>query len=480
MKTETAIIRLAQIKARHDSRGNCKIVVRVQYKGRKEFYTTVAVPVQMWDDKTERVKAKYPNATTINAYLEDLKQRVVNAKMEYERTDIPYTAQMLINVLKVSCQQTKKFESLSVKSLIAEIVDYKQLKHNTEKNYRLALQKIVEAYQQMYLRKSVDEDAILITELDEHFCRCFAKSMNDAGNKASTIHLMMSKISALWKFAIERHGLSSDAFPFRAFKYWEEYRASFPKKSIFQNCISVMEGYWQELCLIIDYLDPFNFEYKPTAYERLQRRHTKEFALTAYLLGYHFQGLSFRDLATLRSDQIVLAKTKQGDEYYKITGVKRAKTDEPVPIVVERNPMTAALIEIYLQTANRRDGFFLPICQNAMGEYNYDTEKKLSTAMVSVESVLNRKLREVCGDINAKYNEERIPSNISYYSSRHSFATHYMQGVGAKAENLATMMGRSVSGIFNYVRELTEDDDILAERKKIYNDYSFGDEHPTT
>ena len=50
---------------------------------------------------------------------------------------------------------------------------------------------------------------------------------------------------------------------------------------------------------------------------------------------------------------------------------------------------------------------------------------------------------------------------------RHSFATSFIQK-GGNPVNLATMMGRSPNGIFDYVKELTKFEDILKEKRNMY------------
>ena len=67
--------------------------------------------------------------------------------------------------------------------------------------------------------------------------------------------------------------------------------------------------------------------------------------------------------------------------------------------------------------------------------------------------------------------KELISPNITFYSMRHTFATIYMSNPSANPVHLATMMGRSVNGIYRYVKSLQSVDDIIDEREKIFEQY---------
>ncbi len=97
-----------------------------------------------------------------------------------------------------------------------------------------------------------------------------------------------------------------------------------------------------------------------------------------------------------------------------------------------------------------------------LGGYGYSTKKQISEATGSCSVVLNKKLREVLGELG--YDTE----DVSYYSFRHSFASHYMANPDSNPIYLATMMARSVNGIFRYVRSIESATDMIRERNKVY------------
>ena len=109
----------------------------------------------------------------------------------------------------------------------------------------------------------------------------------------------------------------------------------------------------------------------------------------------------------------------------------------------------------------KRGGYFLPVLQNNEGMYRYDDDKKVSEATGSCSVVVNRKLRDVF---------ERLELDVegaTFYTARHTFATHYIMN-GGNPVLLAELMGRSVNGIFRYVTGLTSNEQNIRERNKVF------------
>ena len=74
--------------------------------------------------------------------------------------------------------------------------------------------------------------------------------------------------------------------------------------------------------------------------------------------------------------------------------------------------------------------------------------------------------------ISRNINKETIPNFIidertTLYSARHTFATIFINSEGAKTAELAQLMGRSVSGIDRYIKELMSIEDVLKARDKM-------------
>ena len=74
--------------------------------------------------------------------------------------------------------------------------------------------------------------------------------------------------------------------------------------------------------------------------------------------------------------------------------------------------------------------------------------------------------------ISRNINKETIPNFIidertTLYSARHTIATIFINSEGAKTAELAQLMGRSVSGIDRYIKELMSIEDVLKARDKM-------------
>ena len=174
------------------------------------------------------------------------------------------------------------------------------------------------------------------------------------------------------------------------------------------------------------------------------------------------QGLSPFDVLKLKRNQIQLVKDENDVEYYRITGVRRAKTGIQVPIAIENTDIVHLLITPYYRL---NDGEYLyPLFNHLPRGTSIETAKNNLIAYNS------KTLKELWQRINQyAFNQgwpdwEDIPRNTTLYSARHSFATHYLES-GGNVVGLATMLGRRVANIDVYVKQLTSDDYILKLKK---------------
>ena len=465
MKVQSATVKVCLITAKRSKSGECAIVIRVQYNGRKDKHLGIKIEPKYWDAKNEQIKRLYPNSVELNRIIQEAKKKILDRKYEYEVNNTPYTAAMLLddsrNIKPDLCGN-----SIILKQLVGRLILERRLKPNTIKTYKLMLNLI-----ERYSGKSSAN--LILTEIDEKFCISFCKWMkNNIGdrNKAEgTINAVCSKIASVWNYAIENKLISSDLYPFRRFKYNTEYRQSEKKKSLNNDCITIMEASFSQYMIV----DPVSgtMRYKGEHYAKLLHRHTEEFALAMYILGFRLQGLAFADLARVKIDDV--SEEKHGEDvYYVFNHIRRSKTNEPVPIVLKKDAMGLALMECFIYTANNREGYLFPILQNDMHAYNYDTDEKISHALDTAERMVNKNLKKYARRINSERGEEVIPTDITFYSMRHTFATLYMNNPNANPVHLATMMGRSVNGIYRYVKSIQSVKDIISEREKIFDTFA--------
>jgi integrase len=473
-KTTSAIIKLVLRTNKTLSNGLHPIMLRVQYYGRKELSTGCACNESDWDSVHECIKnKKYPNQAQINKIISDMKQNVVNLKLDFEITKTPYTAQKLLiegiekkihgYTLDIYVFINKHMAGLSV--------------YNTKKTYGLLLS---------LLEKFSGKKSLLFTEVTPNFCEDFGKYMkNDRKMSDGSILTVFAKLSAIFNYAIDKEIIQPQLFPFRKYKYFNVYKKGKRKLAITNKQMYAIHGYYGELINcggnVVD----------------LEKRHTATHAMAVYLFGWLSNGLALVDIAKIKVDMIKNV-TINNKVYYKIQTV-RAKTNVEVDILIEKDIYAESIIPHMLKNANLRDGYLFPILQNNKHEYKYLTEKQKSLAIETAGHAINKQLKKIVIEVNKriveynqeinnkidKYNKrfekesgfektehedcgELLPSDLTFYSMRHSFATSAIKN-GVLPSTLATMMGRSQTGIFGYVNSLMSDDEMAAAKTNLYD-----------
>lgn len=425
MKTNTATLRVIQLE-QPNKQGLYPIVIRAQWNGRAEKRTGIAIPKAAWSERTSTIKSSYPNSSMLNATIQGLYTEALQRKVELEVNG------KLRKAKDIFTSGTKKNGTKSdtdYQTLINSIINSRALSYGTQRTYFVAYHVICEFL-------NVDEkDGFEITILTPDTCRSFAKSLQNRGCKNGTIFNYLSSIAAVLHYAIKQKLVDADLYPFDTYNYRVAFRTEPKKKAITEEDISRIRDLLFERLMPCEDFTPFT------------RQTTNEFALAMYFLGYQFGGLALIDMANLRKEQLTIKK--QGKvEYYVFSGVYRKKTNQPVPIVASSNILLKALITKYMALPGEYLFPFGTDCHTTDPKHNH-------LVMNSLSKSINLHLRKATG------------LDITYYSCRHSFATTYINSEGANPVHLATMMGRSVNGIFRYVKTIQTEDDILRERSRM-------------
>lgn len=349
--------------------------------------------------------------------------------------------------------------------------------YNTKKTYGLLLS---------LLKKFSGKPSLLFTEVTPIFCEDFGIYMkNDRKMSDGSILTIFAKLSAIFNYAIDKQIIQPQLFPFRKYKYFNVYKKGKRKLAITNNQMFAIHAYYVELINgggnVAD----------------LEKRHTATHAMAIYLFGWLSNGLALVDIAKIKVDMIKSVTIKD-KEYYKIQ-TDRAKTHVEVDILIEKDFYAQSIIPYMLKNANLRDSYLFPVLQNNKQEYKYLTEKQKSLAIETAGHAINKQLKKIVIQVNKclvefneetnrkieKYNErfendsrveklesevcgELLPLNLTFYSMRHSFATSAIKN-GVSPTRLATMMGRSQSGIFVYVDSLMSDDEMANAKNNLYD-----------
>lgn len=397
------------------------IVICAHWNGRAEKRTGVAIPKSAWSPRARQVSSTYPNAKQLNSIIMKAYNEALQRKIQLENSGYVFTVH---DIFKQDTLDNWD-EKLNYHKLVEAMAKDRGLSHSTYscyiRNYNVLCQ---------FMGKKV----FSINELDDNTIQAYGRWMADKGLKNSTIIERLYNICNIWNYAISKKYVGIGANPFIFFNPRKHYKADVTKKAI--SCDE-----YKELEIKLYKLIRKN----KSNMSQFSDHCTDEFALAMYVLGYRFGGLAFVDMVNLRKDQI-MRRESEGIEYYAFKNVRRQKTNHPVPILVRVDDVVEPLIEYYLSTQGQ---WLFPL------DCHTGNEVKDNKLRNSISHSLNNHLKAITG------------KDTTYYSCRHTFATNYINAEGSNPAHLATLMGRSVNGIFRYVTELSTDKDILHERQRM-------------
>ena len=183
-----------------------------------------------------------------------------------------------------------------------------------------------------------------------------------------------------------------------------------------------------------------------------------------YLMGILFQGLSPCDLMMVRTSDIV-TKSVSGLDFYCLD-THRAKTHKSVKVMIPRHRIYEEAMMGLSLLFHDKDSWLVP-CLNDK-DYGLDKEI-LKTKIRDKLSSLRNGLRQWFESVNSlivKHNMEEnddiplIDVKCPWYSYRHTYAMYYLWKPNSTPLGLATLLGRSVNSLSQYIKDLERDEDI--------------------
>lgn len=440
-KKQSASISLKMLKKEKD--GKHPIVLRVCWKGQiASRYTNVWVEPKYWNG-TE-ISKKCPNYAALNILLKKVYNEADGRRLDYEAKEIEYTAYDIVSEKDIpKCK-------LEFSALYQALVEEKKLR--APNNYHRTYKKLKE-----YSHLS----EIQLTMLTAEYLQGFANWIVQQGLKNGYAAFCLRYIRSVWNYAIKERLVSADDYPFGDNNgFWRRYKQDERKTAITKHQLAGIIGYFCEV-----YYDKSSMLMgiiQPKSSVKYDSLYSYWFALNFWLTIYYMQGLSPIDVLNLKRNQIQYIKDDNDEGYYRITGVRRAKTGIEVPIAIKADGIVDLLITPYYQ---RKDGEYLyPLFNHLPKGTSKETAKNNLIAYNSKTlKVIWQRINKYAFD-HGWQDWEDIPSDTTLYSARHSFATHYLES-GGNVVGLATMLGRKVANIDVYVKQLTSDDYILNLKK---------------
>lgn len=410
MRTSTATIHLVQL-AKPNQQGLHPIVIRAHYKGMGERRTGIAVPKNMWNPRTCTIKSSYPNAGQLNLTLHQLYDEMIQRRTILESNH------------RLTCVQDLLSDNTPTST------DYTTLVDAISKDRSLAVSTSKLATSSLHqLQQFVGRDNFDLTLINEDRVRSFGRWLKNKGLKNSTVIDYLYEICKVWKYAVNNKMVDANDDPFLRFNPRHYYKTDVTKKAINRDEYNDIEDKLYNL--LVEQRDDMS---------RFSTHYTDEFALAMYVLGYRFGGLAFCDLAGLKKSQLEIKKVNKGT-YFFFNDVYRKKTTHHVPVMAYKDLITSPLISYYMSLPG---DYLIPMDRSSRGRF------------YTISTAINRHIRKATG------------MDITYYSCRHTLATNYCNTEGSNPIHLASIMGRSVSGIFRYVKELDTTEDLIKERARL-------------
>lgn len=480
MKTEKATINLVLRTNKTLADGTHPIMLRVNWRGKRaEKSCGFSCKEANWSATSGCLKIRgkdvISNAEIINTIIQAEKHKAENVLNTLIIENKAYTAQMIIDYLKEDGKGAKYTKDLD--DLVTEYIRVNRLKAETV----ASIDGIIKHFKAYY-----GKDSVYLADVSKANAVGFGRWCADKGFKNNTIRTHIQKMRALYRYAVDIEAVKDN--PFNGIKEGKMYAAENNKQALTKEALDLFRYF---------YLTKLDSWGKGKSDKKFFVIGHKIFACNVFFMCYEFQGLALIDMAKLRGVNFDTTRMTDKTNRYIEIHTKRSKTRKNVPIAVKMNDFNAPLITPYIFYMADND-FFLPILKGSD-----DTDKKILVKMRYATSAINRNLKEVWKEYNTwlmdlveKYSDKPLPKklcegwfdhqlvknrninketvsdfsineNTTLYSARHTFATIFINSEGAKTVELAQMMGRSVSGIDRYIKELMSIEDVLKARDKM-------------
>lgn len=422
------------------SNGTCSIMLRVCFHGFKDKSTGYCCSKKNWDSKNQVVKKGENNFAMINYELGKLKSKIISKRDEFDRLGISYTPAMLL-----SSDERKRELSNVVSDLIDGYILEKELRSSTVISWNYS-KKLIEVF----------DSGVIINDIDEGWVKRWGRWLKGRGLSDGTIRTRLGAIAAIYRWSSRKGIVDIKDYPFRDWNYCQHYKIAERVEYIDLRAVDIIKEYFLSKVIVVtgdtfEYINEGYIDYKNPL-----------FSLYFWLVGYFLQGLSPLDICLLKKSDFV-RKVINGDDYWCID-TSRMKTSKSVKIRVRVNTIySQVMISRMLMVGGE---WFLPILHGLDGS---DIDRCKTRVKAIFSYWLNPRLGDwwkLLNDVIINRNVEEglniplIPDNATFYSYRHSFAQMYLQK-GGSVLALATLLGRSINSISVYVKQLTEEEDLV-------------------
>ena len=409
----------------------------------KEVSTGYSCSIKDWDKRNECCKKSFPNFVMVNYELKKLKDAAIKKRDSFVASGMVYTPAMVLEK-----EVSNDIMRNDLKGLIQRYISEKGIKPRTVEHWWVVYHSI---------ESMTGRSDILITEVNEAFCRRYAKHLEDEGKSDCTVRSYLSKVGALCHYAID-NGLLT-VYPFVKWRYNRVYKESKREYYIHYKSLLVLEDIFVNEC--VEFYDNGLWRYKDGIIDGLLDRTSKIYGLMLYIAGIVYKGLAPVDISNLKKSDISIIRVGDKD-YYKIDGA-RIKTGQRYKIRIDKEDILSRLcVDVYLMFHS--GDYLFPTMDGFIGKW---ANKRVNNTYILQSKHLKEWLR-VCNEEIIKRNVENgdnIPlieiDDCTYYSYRHTFVMTEIQKPNCNFLALAQMIGKSSRTLYQYISELTNDEDLV-------------------
>lgn len=439
MKVSIAVIKLVLRTNKVLADGTHPIMLRVSFNGMRERSTGYSCLPRFWDKRGECVKKGYPNFVIVNSELKKQKDEAIARRDRFIASDEVYTPSMILAREEVRNAVTNDFCGL-----IGRYIDEKGLESKTIEKWNIVRRNVI---------KYCGRNDLLINEINEAFCRKYCRWLEGNGLASGSIKSYMGKIVALLHYAV---GLGLiDKYPLENWKYHKDYRESKSELYIHSRSMDVMIEMFLDEVIV---RDGSMWHYRDDRINELLDIHSELYSHYLYIIGYYLCGLAPVDISLYKKKDIKV-RDVNGKSYYYFNG-HRSKTSVEYRFYI---PMGCVESNVLIRTMlmfNDGTEYFLPTLKGYVGK---DIKKRVnnlytyhSDNLVSWFQKINERIVQL--NIENNDNIELIDLECRYYSYRHSRIMTEIQRKDVNLLKIATITGKSVKTIHQYVTLLSEGD----------------------
>lgn len=437
MKVSIARVRLFLKEGKTLADGSHPIMLMVAFNGKCTRSTGYSCTSKFWSKKDECVKKGYPNYVMINHEIQRMKNECIERRNTYERLQQPYTAQMIISSKKDLCAVRN-----DLKSIIQQYIDEKGLEARTIEKWWIVYRSVIR----------FTEREVVINEIDESFCRRYGRWCEGNGLSNGSTRSYLAKIGAICRYAIGKGLLS--VHPFDNWKYHLDYRECKSELYIHSRSMEVMmEMFFDE----VTERDGKMWKYKEGVIDKLLDIHSELYGHYLFVIGFYMCGISPTDISFLKKKDIKVMQIKNKN-VYAIDGY-RSKTGQQYKIRLLQNTFESNVL-IRTMLMYHDSDYFLPTLDECI---RLDKKKRVNNLYTYHRYHLVEWFQKINEEIVRRNieNHDDIPLidlSVRYYAYRHSFIMAEIQKPNVNLLRIATLTGKAVSSLHQYISLLGDVD----------------------